>query len=135
MWFHRYTAAQDLAEDLTRVVITAADPARPPEGEFDMPLDVRDGRVGLELPDLIADYGLDPADVTVEWDLGGVPYADLPTLLDDYRRGVTLTARVIVTAPAVPIPFVDDAPELTITGEHTERIDQHRSITRPPTSP
>ena len=37
MWFNRYTAAQDLAEDLTRVIITAPDPDRPPAGEFDLP--------------------------------------------------------------------------------------------------
>lgn len=134
MWFNRYTAAQDLAEDLTRVIVTAPDPNRPPDGEFDLPLPDRQVRVGNELPDLIADYGLDPADVTVSYELDGLVH-DLPNNLPDiagtYRRGMALTVTVTVTAPAVPIPFIDDAAALTITAEHTERIDQHRSITRP----
>ena len=125
---------QDLAEDLTRVIITAADPNRPAAGEFDLPVPDRQGRVSGELPDLIADYGLDPADVTVTYEVDGVA-ANLPNNLPDldgvYRRGMNLTVTVAVTAPAVPIPFIADAAALTITAEHTERIDQHRSITRP----
>lgn len=134
MWFNRYTAAQDLAEDLTRVIITAADPNRPAVGEFDLPLPDRQGRVSGELPDLIADYGLDPADVTVTYELDGIAANlanNLPDLDGVYRRGMDLTVTVAVTAPAVPIPFIDDAPALTIAAEHTERVDQHRSITRP----
>ena len=134
MWFNRYTAGQDLAEDLTRVIITAADPNRPAAGEFDLPVPDRQARVSGELPDLIADYGLDPADVTVTYEVDGVA-ANLPNNLPDldgvYRRGMNLTVTVAVTAPAVPIPFIADAAALTITAEHTERIDQHRGITRP----
>ena len=90
--------------------------------------------MGAELPDLIADYGLDPADVTVTYELDGVAHNlpnNLPDLVGTYRRGMDLTVTVAVTAPAVPIPFMGDAAALTITAEHTERIDQHRSITRP----
>ena len=127
MWFQRYTAAQDLAADVARVIVTAPEvvpgPNRPASGEYDLPLDQRLARVNAELPDLVADYGLNPADVAVTYN-----FADLPT---EYRRGGTLTVTVTVTAPGVTIPFVGSFASRDIAADHTERIDQHRSITRP----
>lgn len=126
VWFQRYTAAQDLAEDVTRIIVTAADPGpvRPADGEFDLPLSQRLDRVNnVELPDLVADYGLDPADVAVTYNL-----ADIPS---QYRRGTELTVTVTVSVSALTIPFVGCCGSRDLTAEHTERIDQHRSITRP----
>ena len=123
MWFQRYTAAQDLAADVARVIVTAPDPNRPASGEYDLPLDQRLARVNAELPDLVADYGLDPADVAVAYNL-----ADLPS---EYRRGEALTVTVTVTAPGITSPFVGSFASRDLTADHTERIDQHRSITRP----
>lgn len=123
MWFQRYTAAQDLAEDVTRIIVTASDPNRPAAGEFDLPLAQRLNRVNSdELPDLVADYGLDPADVDVTYNM-----ADIPS---EYRRGTELTVTVTVAAPAFTIPFIGCCGSRDLTAEHTERIDQHRSITR-----
>ena len=123
MWFQRYTAAQDLAADVARIVVTAPDPSRPASGEFDLPLDQRLARVNAELPDLITDYGLDPADVAVSYNLASIPA--------QYRRGEELTVTVTVTAPGITIPFVGSFASRDLAADHTERIDQHRSITRP----
>ena len=125
MWFQRYTAAQDLAADVARVIVTApaetGDP-RPASGEYDLPLGQRLARVDAELPELIDDYRLDPADVAVTYNL-----ADLPS---EYRRGEALTVTVTVTAPGITLPFVGSFASRDLTADHTERIDQHRSITR-----
>ena len=123
IWFQRYTAAQDLAEDITRIVVTASDPSMPTDGEFDLPLPRRLDRVNNdELPDLVADYGLDPADVAVTYNLAVIP--------SQYRRGTEFTVTVTVAAPALTSPFVGCCGSRDLTAEHTERIDQHRSITR-----
>lgn len=135
-WIKRKVAAEDLAADLARAAIQA--PALPMTTEdYDMPI-VPGGRQfhvdGLQ-PSLLADYGLDAADlvgpVTYSIDIDdGNQYRRTHLVGSDYVPSY-LTVTVQVRAPGISIPFGGDFAESVITVEHTELIDGYRSITRP----
>jgi hypothetical protein len=132
-WIKRKVAAEDLAADLARAAIQA--PALPMTTEdYDRLVSQRRLHVDALQPSLLADYGLDAADVidvTYSIDIAdGDQYRRTHLVGSDYVPSY-LTVTVQIRAPGISIPFGGDFAESVITVEHTELIDGYRSITRP----
>ena len=77
-----------------------------------------DRRVTAAVAHAIADHGLQPARVDIEW-------APAP----GWRRGASMEVAVSYRVPVFQIPLLGDVPEpnIVVTGRHVATIDRYRS--------